>query len=180
MKSIFTLLFLSICFTLSAQWSNTTNQFYDSLDMPVTQAANDQVNPLIIKSDPDGGYFVIWEDYRVTGVGVADIYAQKYDKNGVALWALNGVPVASRLSFVTFNKSFSNPRRKSTYVSTINRDELFHIQMIIQNSRGKFGTNSYNQGSNSFSHSISFVYCPTITLIMALFNLLQEITKNVC
>ena len=78
-----------------AQWSNTTNQFYDSLDMPVGLAANDQVNPLIIKSQPDGGYFVIWEDYRTDGAGKADIYAQKYDKDGNALWVVNGVPVAS-------------------------------------------------------------------------------------
>jgi hypothetical protein len=77
-----------------AQWSNTTNQFYDSLDMPVAQAAGNQKNPLVIKSEPDGGYFVIWEDYRNAN-GNSDIYAQKYDKDGHTLWAANGVPVAT-------------------------------------------------------------------------------------
>jgi hypothetical protein len=78
--------------TAHAQWSNTTNQFYDSLDMPVVQMVNNQKNPLIVKSEPEGGYIVIWEDDRA---GNTDIYAQKYDKNGFRLWAENGVPVAT-------------------------------------------------------------------------------------
>src|SRR5882757_9939962 len=95
MKQIFTLFFLVAILSTSAraQWSNTTNQFYDSLDIPVAQAANDQKNPLVVKSESDGGYFVIWEDFRIAGNG--DIYAQKYDKNGKRLWAVNGVPVAT-------------------------------------------------------------------------------------
>lgn len=75
-----------------AQWSNTTNQFYDSLDMPVVQMANNQKNPLVFKSEPDGGYVVIWEDDRA---GNTDIYAQKFDKNGYRIWAENGIPVAT-------------------------------------------------------------------------------------
>ena len=93
-------LFFTFCCLLivaagtQAQWSNTSNQFYDSLDMPVARAAGDQKNPLVIKSDPDGGYFVIWEDFRNAN-GNADIYAQKYNKDGNTLWAGNGVPVAT-------------------------------------------------------------------------------------
>jgi len=96
MKQIFTLSFLVAILSTSAraQWSNTTNQFYDSLDIPVAQAANDQKNPLVVKSESDGGYFVIWEDFR-TAVNNGDIYAQKYDKDGKRLWAVNGVPVAT-------------------------------------------------------------------------------------
>ncbi|MBS1659630.1 MAG: hypothetical protein JST68_01125, partial [Bacteroidetes bacterium] len=97
MKRILLLSLLIAWFaTTHAQWSNTTNQFYDSLDMPVAQAMYDQKNPLVVKSEPDGGYFVIWEDYR-NGVGNSncDIYAQKYDKDGHVLWATNGVPVAT-------------------------------------------------------------------------------------
>lgn len=90
---LFTLLIAGVA-TGNAQWSNTTNQFYDSLDMPVARAASDQKNPLVIKSDPDGGYFVIWEDSRSAN-GNSDIYAQKYDKDGHSLWAANGVPVAT-------------------------------------------------------------------------------------
>ncbi len=95
MKLFLTLLLLAILNSaVQAQWSNTTNQFYDSLDMPVARAANDQRNPLVIKSEPDGGYFVIWEDSRNAN-GNGDIYAQKYDNAGHVLWALNGVPVAT-------------------------------------------------------------------------------------
>ncbi|MET0462654.1 MAG: T9SS type A sorting domain-containing protein [Chitinophagaceae bacterium] len=93
MKRILLLTVLITWFiSANAQWSNTTNQFYDSLDMPVVQMANDQKNPLVLKSEPDGGYVVIWEDNRA---GNTDIYAQKYDKNGQRLWAQNGVPVAT-------------------------------------------------------------------------------------
>ncbi|RYF45768.1 MAG: hypothetical protein EOO39_50735, partial [Cytophagaceae bacterium] len=95
MKRVLLLGLLIIGFvTTHAQWSNTTNQFYDSLDMPVALATSDQKNPLIVKSEPDGGYFVIWEDLR-NGVGNSDIYAQKYSSDGHLLWAVNGVPVAT-------------------------------------------------------------------------------------
>lgn len=95
MKLFFTLSFLLMLSAgLQAQWSNTTNLFYDSLDMSVARAASDQKNPLVIKSEPDGGYFVIWEDFRNAN-GNSDIYAQKYDKDGHSLWATNGVPVVT-------------------------------------------------------------------------------------
>lgn len=88
---LFTILLAGVI-SSKAQWSNTTNQFYDSLDMPVAQVPNDQKNPLIVKSGADGGYIVIWEDNRA---GNTDIYAQKYSKDGNRIWAENGVPVAT-------------------------------------------------------------------------------------
>lgn len=91
-KALLSLLFIIAFISTHAQWSNTTNEFVDSLDMPVVQMANDQKNPLVFKSEPDGGYIVVWEDNRA---GNTDIYAQKYNKNGVRLWALNGIPVAT-------------------------------------------------------------------------------------
>lgn len=92
MKQAFTfLLFGLLSITVQAQWSDTLNNFYDSLDMPVAQALYNQSNPLVVKSEPDGGYFVIWEDQRTN----IDIYAQKYDKDGHRLWTENGVPVAT-------------------------------------------------------------------------------------
>jgi len=95
MKQIFTLLsFLGISIFAQGQWSNTSNQFYDSLHMSVSAATGIQQNSYIVKSYPDSGYFVIWEDYRNTAVSKRDIYAQKYDKNGNTLWAANGVPVS--------------------------------------------------------------------------------------
>lgn len=84
-------------FSLSAnaQWSNTTNQFFDSLHMPVSTASQSQDEPVVVKSYPDGGYFVIWQDNRNFSTTRADIYAQKYDNNGNRLWAVNGNPVTT-------------------------------------------------------------------------------------
>ncbi len=98
MKKFFTSLFVLIVFQANAQWSNTTNQFYDSLHTPVSTALKTQQHPIVLKSYPDGGYFIIWEDFRNDPGAYnanGDIYAQKYDKNGNRLWANNGVPVAT-------------------------------------------------------------------------------------
>ncbi len=95
MKPLYTIIFFLFVLNSSAQWSNTNNQFYDSLHMPVCTNASAQQNPIIIKSYPDSGYFVIWEDDRNMATTKKDIYAQKYDKNGVQLWAANGMPVVT-------------------------------------------------------------------------------------
>lgn len=75
-----------------AQWTNTTNEFYDSLAMMVTTATGDQYYPIVLKSFPDSGYFVIWEEGLI---GQIKILAQKYDKDGNQLWNTNGVAVAT-------------------------------------------------------------------------------------
>lgn len=51
-------------------------------------------------SDSDGGAIIAWEDGR-NGSGVNDIYAQRIDKNGVALWTTDGVPVCADPSYQT-------------------------------------------------------------------------------
>src|SRR6185295_16570761 len=56
---------------------------------PVSVAANDQSNPRIV-TDGAGNYFVTWHDARS---GNLDIYMQKYDRNGVAQWGANGIPL---------------------------------------------------------------------------------------
>jgi hypothetical protein len=95
MKYVSTLL---LCWGMAlptiAQWSDLTNSFYDSLHMPVAVAPLNQGNSIVIRSYPDSGYIVIWEDNR-SNFSDADIYAQKFDKLGNALWTLNGVPVAT-------------------------------------------------------------------------------------
>src|ERR1700712_2282381 len=97
MKLFFTLLFvLTNILIASAQWSNTTNVFTDSLHMPVCTASNEQIHPMVIQSYPDKGYFIVWEDKRVGGFyGAYQVYAQKYDKDGNKLWATNGVAISS-------------------------------------------------------------------------------------
>lgn len=92
MKSLFTTLFLFPVLLANAQWSNTTNDFYDTLHMPVCTALREQTNTIVLRSYPDSGYIIIWQDSRNASNG-ADIYAQKLDKNGNTLWTTDGVPV---------------------------------------------------------------------------------------
>ncbi|MBN3033064.1 MAG: hypothetical protein JW873_03105 [Candidatus Saganbacteria bacterium] len=46
-----------------------------------------------LASDGAGGAIIAWHDYR-SGAG-EDVYAQRIDKNGQAIWASNGVPVCT-------------------------------------------------------------------------------------
>ncbi|MEO6231881.1 MAG: hypothetical protein ABJB11_14875 [Ferruginibacter sp.] len=118
MKKLLTVLLLAAASIANAQWANTTNQFYDSLDMPVTMALSTQKNPLVLKSYPDGGYFVIWEDDRNTATTKTDIYAQKYDKNGNRLWADNGVPVVNGPNAQFFAFSSNQDYRNRNFAAT--------------------------------------------------------------
>ena len=52
----------------------------------------DQNSPLLVE-DSKGGAIVVWQDKRN---GNWDIYAQRIDSNGTALWALNGIAVAQK------------------------------------------------------------------------------------
>jgi len=74
-------------------YSQRVNSFGDMLwprnGIPVTRAANDQLSPVLL-SDGSGGMLVFWIDYRN---GNADIYGQRMDSSGSAMWATNGVPV---------------------------------------------------------------------------------------
>lgn len=118
MKSIFTVIFLSIYSSLSAQWSNTTNQFYDSLHSSVCTAAGEQVNSLVIKSYPDSGYFVIWEDRRAGYYAPTQIFAQKYDKTGKQLWANDGIPVSTGTNSQHFTYASNNDYRNYSIAAT--------------------------------------------------------------
>jgi hypothetical protein len=59
--------------------------------MPVCRAADGQTNPFII-NDGSGGAIVAWEDYRS---GNYDIYAQRLDADGGALWTEDGIAVCN-------------------------------------------------------------------------------------
>jgi hypothetical protein len=117
---LFTLALLFVVTSASAQWSNTTNLFYDSLHMAVSNAAQAQLYTLVVRSYPDSGYFVIWQDYRNDPSGFSDhasIYAQKYDKAGNRLWTADGVPVAIGASNVHYVYN-SNDYRDHHYAAT--------------------------------------------------------------
>ena len=118
MKAFITFIFLSVGFAGFAQWSNTTNQFYDSLHMPVTRALADQESPIVLQSYPDSGYFVIWQDSRNNATTYTDIYAQKYDKNGTRLWTENGAPVATGPNYEYYNYGTNTDYRTRSFAAT--------------------------------------------------------------
>jgi hypothetical protein len=119
MKKI--LSFLPILFAVQiamAQWSNTTNLFYDSLHLAVATPTGTQKNPIVVNSFPDNGFFVIWEDERNLATNKADIYAQKYDKDGNRLWAADGVPVSNGTNRQHYAFSSSQDYRSLSYAAT--------------------------------------------------------------
>jgi len=61
------------------------------VNVPVSLAAGTKED-LFVVSDGAGGIIAVWEDKRT---GVADIYAQRIDVNGDALWTVDGVAVCT-------------------------------------------------------------------------------------
>ena len=64
----------------------------DPLVNVAVSLANGTKEDLFAVSDGAGGMIAVWEDKRT---GTADIYAQRIDVNGSALWSTDGVPVCS-------------------------------------------------------------------------------------
>jgi hypothetical protein len=118
MKKLITLVLIAISAIGQAQWSTTSNQFYDSLHMPVSNVVLGQRNPIILNSYPDGGYFVIWEDDRNTAATKIDIYAQKYNAAGNRVWAENGIPVANGPNSQRYTFSSNQDYRSRSYAAT--------------------------------------------------------------
>lgn len=58
----------------------------------VCGSIGDQINPKAAR-DGAGGFFAVWQDDR-TGSGY-DIYAQRMNNSGAAIWAMNGVSVCN-------------------------------------------------------------------------------------
>ncbi|MFN3873648.1 MAG: hypothetical protein ACK4R9_11680 [Ignavibacterium sp.] len=61
--------------------------------VPVCTANNSQNNPVIV-SDGAGGAIISWQDKRN---GALDIYAQRIDANGTAMWADNGISMCNEV-----------------------------------------------------------------------------------
>lgn len=59
--------------------------------IPIAAATNNQSVPQLV-SDGAGGAIITWEDNRT---GASDIYAQRVNRDGIAQWAENGVPVTA-------------------------------------------------------------------------------------
>ncbi|MCY7363570.1 MAG: hypothetical protein LH629_16100, partial [Ignavibacteria bacterium] len=66
--------------------------FSQWLQVPVSGAANNQINPAIV-TDGSGGAIIVWQDKR--GGNTYDIYAQRINSTGTSMWTSNGVIVCS-------------------------------------------------------------------------------------
>ena len=62
--------------------------------VPVCTAATDQFD-VAVKADGGGGMFVVWTDARDSGTNGTDIYGQKLNSSGTALWTANGVALCN-------------------------------------------------------------------------------------
>lgn len=78
-----TLIGLLITTSTFAQWSNDP-----AAPMVVSNAANEQRHMRAI-ADADSGYYVFWSDLR-SDPQRADLYGQRFDSEGHALWTANG------------------------------------------------------------------------------------------
>jgi hypothetical protein len=78
----FLLVALIIPFTAFSQWQGN----------PVSTAVNHQVNPMMT-TDGSGGTIITWQDKHN---GKYEIYAQRMNSNGNALWTTNGIPICTQ------------------------------------------------------------------------------------
>ena len=62
--------------------------------LPICTAEGEQRQPKLIRDKSDGT-IIYWLDYRgdYGNKATSAIYAQRIDKNGRSLWALNGMPI---------------------------------------------------------------------------------------
>lgn len=60
----------------------------------VARTASIQELPLVV-ADGAGGIMVVWQDHRVFNDGRSHLFAQRFDGDGNALWAANGVRVST-------------------------------------------------------------------------------------
>jgi hypothetical protein len=84
LHTIYAILVISLILPLTAfsQWQGN----------PVSIAVNHQVNPMMT-TDGSGGTIITWQDKHN---GKYEIYAQRMNSNGNALWTTNGVPICTQ------------------------------------------------------------------------------------
>lgn len=102
------LVYYTAVFLEYPHWYNaaTRLQHYDSTGTPlwnqngvllIRQDSTAYSSPCYAVTDSAGGVIVVWYDYRQsTGQGDWDVYAQRYNTDGIALWDSGGVLVTTR------------------------------------------------------------------------------------
>lgn len=97
-----------------AQRVNASGEMQWTTDgVAVTVASNNQVSPVAI-SDNAGGLIIAWWDYRDDAFG--DIYAQRLNAAGLALWDNNGTAVCTAAGYQEFPALASDGDRGAVIV----------------------------------------------------------------
>lgn len=100
----------------------------------------DQTDAFIVE-DGKGGAIISWQDIRT---GNRDIYAQRIDSNGTALWTANGVAVVTKASEQRSPKIISDGAQGAiiAWEDSINGNNDIFIQRVLAN-----GTLAWNSVS---------------------------------
>ncbi len=72
----------------NAQWSMNP-----SINTPICTATGKQIDMRMME-DGKGGAFITWKDYRTT-TNIPDIYIQRVNAKGIALWTNNGIALCT-------------------------------------------------------------------------------------
>ena len=81
---------LIVCLSASSEEHALKARLSISTEIAVSTAQDGQFLPWVV-ADGDGGVIVMWEDYR-TGKDW-DVYAQRVDNTGTAVWEGDGIPL---------------------------------------------------------------------------------------
>lgn len=124
-------------------WSNDSN-----VNTPICDAVGSQNHPQII-SDGSGGLFIVWQDYRS---GNADIYAQRVDRNGNALWVDDGVIVCSAAKDQLYPKMVSDGAGGAiiTWMDCRGTSPDIYAQRISSNGKRLWSSNGVPICTNSY------------------------------
>lgn len=74
---------------LSSQWTSNV-----AANTPVCALAKSQQNAHIV-SDDNAGAIITWQDNRTSSLTASDIYAQRMNSSGLAIWPLNGLSICT-------------------------------------------------------------------------------------
>ena len=113
-------LLLVLPFTTFSQWQGN----------PVTQAQTEQISPMIT-TDGSGGTIITWQNFSG---GRYEIYAQRMNASGVAMWKTNGVTIC---------------KQDSNYNPVIVSDDSGGAIIVWQSYRGSSTADIYAQRINS-------------------------------
>jgi hypothetical protein len=110
----------------SAQWSSNS-----SINNAICTNPYNQQNPKIVE-DGNGGAIIVWEDYRNDPTQtIADIYAQRIDKNGIIKWATNGIVICNASGHQSNpNIDYANGKVVIVWNDTRNGNKDIYAQLI--------------------------------------------------